>query len=223
MKEQIKALFPQLEDGLLDFIAQHGTITEFKEGDVLLKTGQYIKSIMLLIEGQVKLVRDSEEGEEFFIYYIGPGSACALSMVCATKSEKSEVSAYGFKSGKLITIPITYMDEMIMNFKSWYYFALETYRSRFEELLTTLDAIAFKSMDERLEFYLLKQVRSLKKFELPITHQQIAKDLNSSREVVSRLLKKMEQEKLIHIHRNLIEIRTGFLQRHEINSDELSS
>ena len=91
-------------------------------------------------------------------------------------------------------------------YKSWYYFVLETYRSRFEELLLVVDSIAFRSMDERLEFYLKNQQKLLNNDEIAITHQQIATDLNSSREVVSRLLKKMEQRGMLRLGRNTIKI-----------------
>jgi CRP/FNR family transcriptional regulator len=98
------------------------------------------------------------------------------------------------------------MDALMLEHRSWYYFVLETYRARFEELLTIIDAIAFKAMDERLEFYLVKQAKTLSSTVLTTTHQQIADDLNTSREVISRLLKKMEQEGMISLHRNQIDL-----------------
>jgi CRP/FNR family transcriptional regulator len=90
-------------------------------------------------------------------------------------------------------------------YKTWYYFVLETYRSRYEELLVVIDHIAFKDMDQRLFFYLQNQYQKLNVRELKITHSEIAADLNSSREVISRLLKKMEQRGDIFLHRNYIE------------------
>ena len=98
------------------------------------------------------------------------------------------------------------MDDLMTGYKSWYYFVLETYRSRFHELLEVVDNIAFSSMDERLEFYLKNQVKLSKTSDLAITHQQIATDLNSSREVISRLLKKMEQKGMLTMARNTISL-----------------
>ena len=105
----------------------------------------------------------------------------------------------------LLTLPVAIMDEMMKQFKTWYYFVLETYRSRYEELLNVIDHIAFKNMDERLYFYLANQCRQLGTNELSVTHQEIANDLNSSREVISRLLKKMEQRGDLRLHRQAIE------------------
>jgi CRP/FNR family transcriptional regulator len=112
--------------------------------------------------------------------------------------------AVAVEETEVIMIPIRYMDELMTRYKSWYYFVLETYRSRFEELLVVIDHIAFKNMDERLEWY-LKQQAQKNGHTLHLTHQQIANDLNSSREVISRLLKKMERNKRLALHRNHIE------------------
>jgi CRP/FNR family transcriptional regulator len=151
----------------------------------------------------VKLYRDGEDGEEFFLYYLERGNACALSMICATKNETSQVKAKAMTPVRALTIPIQYMDELMQK-RNWYYFVLETYRARFEELLQVIDQIAFHSMDEKLEFYLKRQFETLGTDQLSITHQEIATDLNSSREVISRLLKKMESQKRLQVSRNTI-------------------
>jgi CRP/FNR family transcriptional regulator len=127
-------------------------------------------------------------------------------MVCASQQLTSEVMAKALKPTKAILVPIEQMDELMLKYKSWYYFVLETYRSRFEELLSVVDAIAFKAMDDRLIFYLGKQVDTLQSNLISTTHQEIATDLNTSREVISRLLKKMEQKRMIKLHRNKIEV-----------------
>ena len=159
---------------------------------------------MLILKGLVKLYREDEDGKEFFIYHLEAGQACSLSLVCATKHEKSEVLAKALTDVTILTIPLSYMDQWMAKYKSWYQFVITSYRSRFEELLKTVDAIAFSNMDERLRDYLEKQVEKMGT-NLKMTHQDIATDLNSSREVISRLLKKMEAKGWIIIHRNSIE------------------
>lgn len=206
IRDLLTNIFKTFEPGLVDILAEIGTLKTFEEGDELMRTGQYFKSTMLIVDGLVKLYREGEEGGEFFVYYIEPGNACALSMVCASQQKTSEVMARAMTSAKAILVPIDKMDELMLQYKSWYYFVLETYRSRFEEILTVVDAIAFKAMDERLEFYLRKQADTLDSTLLNTTHQQIADDLSTSREVISRLLKKMEQREMIKLHRNQIDL-----------------
>ena len=205
-KDILSERFPTFEPELIQRIAEEGTLKDFEEGEELMRTGQYFRSTMLIVDGMVKLYREGDEGGEFFVYYIEPGNACALSMVCASQQLTSEVMAKAMNNTKAILIPIDKMDQFMTEYKSWYYFVLETYRSRFEELLTVIDAIAFKAMDERLEFYLIKQARTLESTVIHTTHQEIANDLNTSREVISRLLKKMEQNGMISLHRNQIDL-----------------
>ena len=202
--KDLKQIFPNLEEGLYNEMVAHGIIKEVQAGETLLKVGQTIRSTMLIIKGLVKLYREDSEGKEFFIYHLDAGQACSLSMVCAAKHETSEVRAKALTDATILAIPLKYMDLWMNKYKSWYQFVITSYRNRFEELLKTIDAIAFTGMDERLEYYLKKQVEKLGS-HLKITHQEIANDLNSSREVVSRLLKKMETKNWLVIHRNSIE------------------
>jgi CRP/FNR family transcriptional regulator len=199
-------LFPSFEKALKTDLQQHGELRLFKEGEQLMRTGQYFRSTMLILHGLVKIYREDEDGSEFFMYYLQPGQACALSMVCATRQETSQVMAKAVKDTEVIAVPLQFMDEWMVKYKSWYHFVLETYRSRFEELLQTLDHIAFRAMDERLEFYLQQHVKALGAPFIETSHQEIANELNSSREVISRLLKKMEQMGKLKLHRNAIEI-----------------
>ena len=205
-KEQyIEKLFPDFEFALKEKLIEIAELKTFAEGEMMMETGQYFRSTMLIVEGKVKLYREGDEGGEFFMYYLEPGNACALSLICATKQQTSEIKAKAVNKTVALTIPIGMMDVLMKDYKSWYYFVLETYRTRFEELLTVLDGIAFKALDERLLFYLKNQYKNSGIRELQITHQEIANDLNSSREVISRLLKKLEQRGEVILHRNSIE------------------
>jgi len=200
---EIMQQFPLFDEMLAKFIHQNGECKNYASGDVMMKPGQFFKYAMLIVSGRVKLFREGEEGEEFFMYYLDPGNACALSMLCMARNQSSTLMALALEETAVIMIPIKFMDTMMKNFPSWYHFVIETYRSRFEELLTVVDQIAFKNMDERLVWYLKRQSSALGK-NLLLTHQQIAEDLNSSREVISRLLKKMEKNGMISMERNII-------------------
>jgi CRP/FNR family transcriptional regulator len=200
---EIMQQFPLFDEMLAKFIHQNGECKNYASGDVMMKPGQFFKYAMLIVSGRVKLFREGEEGEEFFMYYLDPGNACALSMLCMARNQSSTLMAMALEETAVIMIPVKFMDTMMKNFPSWYHFVIETYRSRFEELLTVVDQIAFKNMDERLVWYLKRQSSALGK-NLLLTHQQIAEDLNSSREVISRLLKKMEKNGMISMERNII-------------------
>jgi CRP/FNR family transcriptional regulator, anaerobic regulatory protein len=198
--------YPSFDEELKNLIEQHGVLKHFEAGEQIMRTGQFFKSTILVARGRIKVYREGGDGNEFFMYYLEPGTACALSMICAAKNESSQVMAIAIEDTTVIALPISLMDELMRNYKSWYYFVLETYRKRFDEILNVVDNIAFKSMDERLEFYLKNQAKALGKNDLNITHQEIANDLNSSREVISRLLKKMEFNGLVKLDRNQIKL-----------------
>lgn len=201
--QEIVQRFPLFDETLAKFIHENGDCKICHVGDVLMKPGQFFKYAMLIVSGRVKLFREGEEGEEFFMYYLETGDACALSMLCMARNQSSTITAVALEETSVIMIPIQYMDTLMKNHPTWYHFVIETYRTRFEELLNVVDQIAFKNMDERLAWYLKRQAEALGK-NLMLTHQQIAQDLNSSREVISRLLKKMEKNGFIAMERNII-------------------
>jgi CRP/FNR family transcriptional regulator len=201
-----KVLFPQFEPELIETIDKHASERIFHPGEIIMRTGQFIKSTVLVIKGRIKIYRENEDGGEFLMYYLGPGEACALSMICAMQSQASEIMAKATEETEVLMIPIQLMDEMMSHYKSWYQFVIQTYRSRFDEMLSVIDNVAFRNMDERLEFYLKRFVNETGKHTIEISHQDIAYDLNSSREVISRLLKKMEQLGKVKLNRNAIEI-----------------
>ena len=201
-----KKLFPQFEPELIEILDKNAIERSFHAGEEIVRTGQYIKSTVLVLSGRIKIYRQNDEGSEFLIYYLGPGEACAVSLICALQSQTSEITAKAVDDTEVLMLPVQLMDELMIKFKSWSHFVIQTYRNRFDEMLTVIDNIAFKNMDERLEFYLKRSKTDSGKLILNLTHQEIADDLNSSREVISRLLKKMEQLGKIKLNRNSIEI-----------------
>ena len=208
----LRELFPSFDKKLLDEIAHHAELRDVKAGEVLMRKGQYIKHTMLVLKGGVKIYRNDDEGGEFFMYHLHPGQACAVSMVCAAHAEASEVTAIAIEDSTLLYVPLKMMQQWMAAHKSWYEFVVNTYRDRFEELLSVIDQVAFRSMDERLEFYLKRQAKNAGLEVVQLSHQQIAVDLNSTREVISRLLKKMEQRGMIRLNRNLIELSKKMLE-----------
>lgn len=204
-QRHVYKLFPQFEEPLLKDLLQESTIRSFDEGEQMIRTGQYMRSSLLLLSGLVKIYREDEEGNEFMMYYLEPGNACAMSMMCTARNEKSQVMAKAVQPAEALLVPQHLTEQWLGKYKSWHNFVIGSYRQRFEELLLTLDSIAFKAMDERLIFYLRRHLQNQGP-EVRLSHQQIADDLNSSREVISRLLKKLEQRQAVTLHRSHLEI-----------------
>ena len=199
-------LFPELEEALVEELLDKGRIVQIEAGTTLLKAGQNIRNTIIVLEGLVKLYRENDEGSEFFMYHLHPGDTCALSLVCDRTFRASAVTARAVSNATLLVVPIEQTEHWMRQYRTWYHFVVGTYRKRYEELLETIDHIAFRNMDERLEFYLRRHRDSLKTNVLNITNTEIAQELNSSREVISRLMKKLSEAGKVRLLKSGIEI-----------------
>ena len=209
--EEIRKILDQkfttlYDSALKDEIAKVGNLKSLKESAHLMDVGQYVKTIPLIVDGKLKIFREDEEGNELFLYYLYPGEACAISLVCTINDRISQVRAVAMEDTQVISIPIEYMDKFMMNYRSWYQFVVRTYGERLNEMLHTIDSIAFLKMHERLLEYLTKTAEATESNIINDTHQNIATELNTSREVISRLLKQMERKGLVKLSRNYIEV-----------------
>ena len=192
MHDIIRQHFPFFkEPELVDAIANVAKEVNVKEGDSIIKVGEFIKSTPLITKGLLKIVRQDDDGHEILLYYLDGGNTCVMTVTCCMKQEQSKIKAIAEVDTHLLLIPFHYMDEWMRNFRSWRNFILQTYSARFEEMLAALDSVAFESLDTRLLRYLADREKALDTDEFHITHQQIAQELNSSREAVSRLIKKL--------------------------------
>lgn len=207
LEQTIQAAFPfLLEPELRGQIASQGREMWLTPGEELMKPGQYIKAIPLVIEGRIRIGREDGEGGEMFLYFLGPGQTCAMSLSCCSADQKSSVRAVVEENSHIISIPIRYLDEWMLQFPSWKNFVLQTYHFRFQEIMRAFDAVAFLRMDERLLQYLGERRQVAGSAVLNLSHQDIAQELNTSREVISRLLKRMEHDGLLRLGRNRIEL-----------------
>jgi CRP/FNR family transcriptional regulator len=203
---QILASFTHFEPDLKAELVQKGRVIEFETGERILQSGEKYFGNLLVLEGLVKVFRKAEDGREFFLFFIEPGEAIYLSVLNTDNINKSELVAVAAQPTKALSIPYSVMDDLILRFKTWYKFVATSYRSRFEKIFTSLDYYAFRGLDDRITDYLRKQTRIFKTKDLRVSHQEIADDLNSSREVISRHLKKMEKNGSIKLKRNRIEV-----------------
>jgi CRP/FNR family transcriptional regulator len=194
------------EKDLINEIVQVGTFKEVPEGYKLIEIGDYIKGMPLLISGAIKILREDNDGDELLLYYLEKGDTCSMTLACCMGDSKSEIRAITETDSKLIMVPMQKMEEWTVKYKTWRNFVFNSYHERLNELLSTLDSIAFDKMDARLVSYLKEKARINKGDIIHNTHQEIAYELHSSRVVISRLLKKLEQMGSIELHRNYIKI-----------------
>lgn len=192
---------------LLEELEKHGKIQDFEPGQPIIEPGQYLKTVPIILEGSVKVMRTDEEGHDLLLYYLDSGQTCAVSLTCCSTSSPSDVKAVAEEKTKVLGVPVRKHEEWTNKFSQWKDFVAMTYQKRFQAMFQAIDDIAFKKMDERLLKYLVLKSKQLKTLELSVTHQEIASELGTSREVVSRLLKQLEKRKLVELERNKIYVR----------------
>lgn len=197
------------EPALLQEILQKGKVMEFKAGSVIIELGQHIRMIPLILEGNIKVTRTDEGGSEILLYYVNPQESCAMTFSCCMTLHASEIRAVAEDDVRLLALPSYVMDEWTKKYDSWRNFIMRTMYSRFNELLKTIDQIAFQKLDDRLVNYLKTKTKTHNSKVLNLSHQQIADDLATSRVVISRLLKKLENSKKLLLYRNQIKVLSG--------------
>lgn len=207
MKEILKQAYGYIfEEELLDEIEKVAIYKEFKADDYLIEIGDYIKTMPLLLEGAIKILREDDDGDELLLYFLERGDTCAMTLTCCMGHSKSKIRAIAETDGTLIMIPIEKMEEWLTKYKTWRNFVFDSYNIRLKEMLEAIDTLAFMNLDERLYKYLTDKAKVLGNTEINNTHQQIAYELHTSRVVISRLLKSLEMQGKIKLHRNKIEV-----------------
>ncbi|CAN5399762.1 Crp/Fnr family transcriptional regulator [soil metagenome] len=203
ISEQYKYIF---EPQLVEEIEQKAKYALVKEGEIILDIGQAIRVIPIILSGTLKISRVDDDGHELLLYYVSPKESCAMTFTCCMQQFPSEVKATAESDVEFLAIPISEMDEWMMKYPTWKSFVMKTIRARLNELLKTIDQIAFQKMDERLVHYLKEKSKALGSSLINLSHEEIANEMASSREVISRLLKKLENEKKLLLYRNQIKL-----------------
>ncbi|KAA5824506.1 Crp/Fnr family transcriptional regulator [Algibacter amylolyticus] len=193
-----------LDNDLIKEISEKGILKNFKKDDIIIDINQTLNYIPLLLTGDIKIIREDNEGNELLIYFLEAGDTCTMSLTCCLGTTKSKIRAVAEKDSTLILIPVQNMQKWFHNNESWRNFILQSYQIRFDEMLEAIDSLAFLKMDERLYKYLKNLAMVDETKTISIKHQEIAEDLNTSRVVISRLLKKLENENKIRLGRNKI-------------------
>ncbi|WP_298239115.1 Crp/Fnr family transcriptional regulator [uncultured Algibacter sp.] len=193
-----------LDSNLLNEIANVGTYKSFLKDDIIIDIDQPLENIPLLLSGHIKILREDDQGNDLLIYFLEAGETCTMSLTCCMGTSKSKIRAVAEQDSSLVMIPVQKMQEWFHNNESWRNFILSSYQIRFDEMLDAIDSIAFLKMDERLHKYLVNKTVLNSSNTILMKHQDIAEDLHTSRVVISRLLKQLENENKINLGRNKI-------------------
>lgn len=194
------------EPALIEAIDQKMVLKTAVSGTIIMEIGQTFLGIPLLLSGSLKIFREDDQGNELLLYYIESGDTCAMTLSFDSKQTKSAIRAEVEEDAQFIIIPISVLDKWMVEFPSWRSFIMNSFNNRLNELLETIDSLAFKKLDERLIHYLNDKVKIAGTTNLLLTHFEIAEELNSSRVVISRLLKQLESHGKLKLHRNRIEM-----------------
>jgi len=208
LKEQLRNLLMGngFEEALIAEIIASGRSKKVPPGEIVMGKGIENNEFPFVIEGLLRVVRVDAAGSELFLYYVSGGETCAQSITCCLDQRPTELKLVAEQASSLWLVPSNNVDAWIAKYPSFRLFVFRAYQQRFDEMLTAIDTIAFMKLDERLMSYLLDKQQIMGTYILPVTHEQIARDLNTSRVVVSRLLKQLEQQEKIELFRNRIEI-----------------
>jgi len=193
---------PDVSKKLSDF----GVIKIFQEGTIILNEHAYVNAIPIVISGTIKVTQSDFDNREILLYYIKPGESCIMSFLAGLHQDQSKIKATVEETTELLLVPIEKVSLLIKEYPSWLDYIFKLYHKRFEELLEVVNAVAFKKMDERLLDFLHHKSAVMNQKILHITHEQVANELGTARVVISRLLKKLEEDGIVKLGRNKISL-----------------
>lgn len=195
-----------IKKDLLDRLLKEGAVRSFAPDSVIIEEHDYIKNVPIVLSGSIKVFKLDEEGKEILLYYIKPGESCVMSFLGAACKGTSKIRAVVEEQAEVLILPVYKAIDLIKDNPSWLEFIFQLYNRRFEELLAVVNAVVFQNVDDRLWEFLKTKVKILHTSELDITHQQVADELGTAREVISRLLKQLERNNKVALSRNKIKI-----------------
>jgi len=201
--DKFSAIF---EPSLVAELEVKSMLMEVKSGDTMLNIGQTIRAVPLLVSGAVKVSRINDEGQELLLYYVKEGESCAMTFNCCMLSQTSVIKGTAEEDSVLLCVPVALMEEWMLKYPSWKKYVMTTILARFTEMIKCIDEVAFKKLDERLIGYLKEKARITGSSVLNLTHQQIGDELGTNRVVISRLLKKLENDKKLLIYNKQIKL-----------------
>ena len=207
LKEKLKQKYSKIfEDKLIQEIVRYGFLKKIKKGNLFVDIGDDLTHIVLLTSGVLKIIRQDKDGLELSLYYLEPGETCAISFANCINRTKSIFKGIAETDVEAIFIPVDVVDEWLVKYKTWRYYIIDSYHFRLLEMVESIDSLAFLTLKNRIWKYLTDKVKISKDIDLEVTHQNIATDLNSSRVVITRILKQLHDDGIIYSTRNKVKV-----------------
>ncbi len=207
LRPLLRTHLPFLSDpALQQAIVEQGKLFRFRAGEIIMDFGNPVGMLPLVLEGTIRVTREDDDGREILLYYLTGGETCVSSYTCCMRAKRSYFKTVAEEDTLLIGLPVHVADDWMTQFRNWKDFIMQAYEGRILDLIDALDSITFLRMDERLLRYLREKSYATGSKVIKATHQQIAQDLNASREAISRLLKRFEKEGKVRLGRNRIEL-----------------
>ena len=197
---------PVFEPALLKELEQNAKVVSVASGSTIIDIGQTVRFMPIILTGSIRVYRQDEEGRELLLYYVNPNESCAMTFTCCMQEYPSEIRAVAEDDVTFLAIPIAKMDEWLTRYPTWKSFVMRTIRSRFNEMLAIIDQIAFHKLDERLVHFLKEKSKVTGSSLVNLSHEQIAAELGTTRVVISRLLKTLENQKRVLLYRNQVKL-----------------
>jgi len=209
MDESVNLAF-QFEPALIKEIGEFGELRSYKDGDIVMDYGKYIRMMPLVVKGTLKVLKKDDNGNEILLYYLSSSESCSMAYSCCLEEKKSEIKAIAEGDLTIIAIPHNKLDEWLCKYPSWKNYIMRSFNERFSEMLKSIESIAFHKLDDRLIAYLKEKKRLSGSNVIRASHYQIADELATSRVVISRLLKILENNGKILLYRNEIKLLKDF-------------
>jgi CRP/FNR family transcriptional regulator len=199
-------IFEIFEPSLRAELEANSMPMEVKSGDIILNIGQIIRTVPLLVSGTIRVSHSNEEGRELLLYYVKEGESCAMTFSCCMLAQTSVIKAVAEENAKILFVPVRLMDEWMQKYPSWKRYVMTSMLNRFKEIIRCMEEVTFKKLDERLVNYLKEKSKITGSSVLNLTHQKIGLELGTNRVVISRLLKKLEDEEKLLLYNKQIKL-----------------
>lgn len=201
-----EAYGPVLNGKLLQEIAESGNFRTAEKGEIVMDIGDTIQGLPMLLQGAVKVLRVDGNGDEMLLYFLESGDSCAMTLGSFFGSSKSSIRAVAEQDSKMVIVPLEQVHHWMGEYADFRLLVFESFNTRLKELIESMDSLAFMDLHGRVAKYLTDRVKVNGSTTLDTTHAEIAADLHTSRVVVSRILKQLEREGMLELHRNRIEV-----------------